>query len=132
MKVKVDANGKITLSKFDRLLFRFEFALGKAFQFLRLYKWRAYDPSWLVALAQEQFPQEKALHAALGKCSQASGDIPYIHFVSPRRANKPNAEWQFARNVTLEDPKKGELILDVLKDGRIGGVEFLGILLGAS
>jgi uncharacterized protein YuzE len=33
-------------------------------------------------------------------------------------------EWQFNKNITLEHPEQGDLILDILKDGQIGGVEF--------
>ncbi len=132
MKVKIGENGKVKLTILDRLLFRLEYSVGKCFSALRRYRWRTYDPSWLVALAQQQLPNDKWLHASLKNCTQASGDIPYIHFVSPRNANNPEAEWQFEKNVTLEDSEKGELILDVLKDGRIGGVEFLGVLLSAS
>jgi hypothetical protein len=45
--------------------------------------------------------------------------------VSPENANKPGAEWQFERSIVLEDPKEGELVLDILKGNRVGGIEFL-------
>jgi hypothetical protein len=52
-----------------------------------------------------------------------------IHFANPRRPNRSGSEWQFERNLTLEDPKQGELTLDVLKGNRVGGIEFLDVLL---
>ena len=95
----------------------------------RRYHWRPYDPAWLVALARAQLPEEAWLPDALARCTRASGDIPQIHFVDPRRPNRRGSEWQFERNLTLEHPEHGELILDVLKRDRIGAVEFLGVLL---
>lgn len=49
----------------------------------------------------------------------------YIHFVDPTSPNTPDSEWQFERNVSLRHPDHGHLVLDVLRDGRIGGVEFI-------
>lgn len=92
-------------------------------------KWKAYDPSWLVNLAQEQLADRPEIAKALAACRRAAIESrAYLHFVDAANANKPGAEWQFAENVRLEDPKQGDLILDVLKDGRIGGVEFLARL----
>jgi len=92
-------------------------------------RWRPYDPAWLLGLAQQQWPEKIRLHQALSACTRASGDVPYLHFVSARRANQAGAEWQFERNLHLEHPAYGDLVLDILKDGRVGGVEFLGLLL---
>ncbi len=90
-------------------------------------RWRPYDPTWLVELARSQRPE---LVAALAGCTRArhAGDA-MIHFVSPRRPNQPGSAWQFRENATLEHPDQGTLVLDVLKDGRVGGVEFLDRLL---
>ena len=95
----------------------------------RIYRRRPYDPWWLVELAEEQLPEESWLSEALRKCTRASGSPPYIHFVSACQPNKPNSEWQFDMNLSLEHPEYGELILDILKGHRVGGVEFLGLLL---
>jgi len=48
---------------------------------IRRRSWRSYDPSWLVALAKEQFPDEKWLQESLKNCTQVSGEIPMLHFV---------------------------------------------------
>lgn len=93
-------------------------------------RWRSYDPSWLVELARTQVPERPLLADALEKCTRAKYESDaYLHFVSGRRPNQPGSAWQFHENVTLEDPDQGELILDVLQDGRVGGVEFLSRLL---
>jgi hypothetical protein len=85
--------------------------------------WTDHDPTWLVVLAREQQPD---LADALSRCTTALVESrAYIHFVPSKSANQPGSEWQFERNVFLHHPEHGRLVLDVLKDGRIGGVEFL-------
>lgn len=89
-------------------------------------KWEPYDPRWLVALAKEQYPDDPQFAEALARCTSRSEESPaYIHFVDPKDANKPGAEWQFDQNIMLESETEGRIILDVLKGGRIGGAEFL-------
>ena len=56
----------------------------------------------------------------------------YIYFINPKRPNKPGAEWQFADNIFLENTKYGDVVLDVLKDNRIGGVELYSKLMKES
>ena len=50
---------------------------------------------------------------------------PYIRFVSAIRPNLLGSEWQFAENIVLEHETEGTIILDILEDGRIGGIEFV-------
>jgi len=89
-------------------------------------KWVSFDPSWLVALAQEQLPDEKWLPKALAACRSCSWESrAYAHFVDNSNPNQPGSKWQFERNLVLFDAKEGELVLDVLTERRIGGVEFL-------
>jgi hypothetical protein len=52
----------------------------------------------------------------------------YLYFVDPADANQPGSEWQIADNVRLEHPKEGTLVLDILADRRVGGIEFWGRL----
>ena len=52
-----------------------------------------------------------------------------LHFVDPARPNEPGSDWQFGENLILEHPLEGDLVLDVLKGNRIGGVEFLSKVL---
>lgn len=68
-------------------------------------------------------PDEVWLLEALGRCTLGwAWCKSYINFVDPTNPNQPGSEWQFKGNVLLDDER---LVLDVLKDGRIGGVEFL-------
>jgi hypothetical protein len=85
--------------------------------------WTDYDPSWLVELARQQQP---VLVSSLMSCTTAlSEGKAYVRFVDPECPNQPGSEWQFDRNVSLHHPEHGQVVLDVLKDGRIGGLEFL-------
>jgi hypothetical protein len=87
--------------------------------------WEEYDPNWLVELAIAQLPQERWLAEALSACRRARKESPaYIQFVNPSSPNMPGSEWQFETNIILEHPKEGELVLDILKGRRVGGVEF--------
>lgn len=83
--------------------------------------WMDYDPEWLAELAREQHPDQPDLAGALARCTRARRDgRAYLRFVE---ADTP--AWRFERSVTLESRREGTLVLDVLQDGRVGGVEFL-------
>jgi hypothetical protein len=87
--------------------------------------WIPYEPDWLIALAINQLPDESWLPAALAQCTQGCWESRfYIHFV-----DAAGSDWQFNRNLELNDLVEGPLILDVLVGDRIGGIEFLGRLL---
>ena len=92
--------------------------------------WRPYDPKWLADLAC-QAPEDPWLREALLRCTLAEGPDEglYIHFVDPSRPNEPGSDWQFRRNIILEHPVHGELVLDILEGDRVGGVEFLSRVL---
>lgn len=92
-------------------------------------KWQDYDPEWLAVLAEAQVPEEQWLPAALRQINRClvEGEA-YTYFVSPENANQPGAEWQFDENIILEDEKEGDLVLDILKGHRVGGIEFLSRL----
>ena len=88
--------------------------------------WQPYDPTWLVTLAREQLVDETWLPDALARCTRClQKSDAYIYFINPDQPNRPGAEWQFLRNLHLQHPKAGWLILDVLTEERIGGVEFV-------
>ena len=48
----------------------------------------------------------------------------YIHFLDPSSANQPGAEYQFRETISLNHPEFGELMLDILQDNRVAGIEF--------
>lgn len=85
--------------------------------------WHPYDPSWLADLARAQLPGEAWLPEALLRCTTGrveSDSGAYIHFVDPCCGT-----WEFKRNLHLASREHGWIVLDVLKEGRIGGVEFV-------
>ncbi len=84
---------------------------------------------WIIDLIKEQEPNRLDLIEQL-KNSKRKEWIrqPYISFVSGKRPNLPGSEWQFEENVVLEHYREGTIVLDVLKDGRIGGIEFVSQL----
>lgn len=90
-----------------------------------------YAPDWLVALAMAQHADKPWLAAALSCCRiVAKRTHLVIHFVDPTDANKPGAAWQFDTTIWLKDPVEGNLAVDVLRDGRIGAVEFYDRMFG--
>ncbi len=50
---------------------------------------------------------------------------PYINLVDNKNANQKGAEWQFKESIVLEHKAEGTIVLDILKDGRIGGFELI-------
>jgi len=86
--------------------------------------WKKYDPSWLLELALKQYPEDTTLHNSIKKCTRIRGN----HFVNASNPNQPGSEWQFERSVTLIHPEMDDIILDVLKDGRVGSIEYLGLM----
>jgi len=87
---------------------------------------RAFDPEWIAHCIEEQHPDRPEVAEAMRRCTMALDERPgYTRFVDSRRANKPGAAWQFGYNLELVGTPRGWLILDVLEDGRVGGVEFV-------
>jgi len=87
-------------------------------------RWENFDPEWLALLAEDQYPEEKSLHRAIRKCTKVKGN----HFVAPKNPNQPGSEWRFEKSVTLVHPEMDDIILDILKDGRVGSIEYLGLM----
>jgi hypothetical protein len=88
--------------------------------------WKPYDPTWLVDWVRAHRPELAWLADALARCTRAAWDgRAYLYFVDSADANQPDAEWQFVESVMLEHPKEGTLVLDILENRRVGGIEFL-------
>lgn len=81
---------------------------------------------WIIDLIKEQEPERLDLIQQL-EDSNIKKWIrqPYISLVSAERPNQQGSEWQFEENIVLEHETEGTIVLDILKDGRIGGIEFL-------
>lgn len=82
------------------------------------------DIEAIVELIKKQKPERVDLINQLRK--QAKETIylkPYVQFVNSDQPNQKGSEWQFDENIILEHETEGTIVLDVLKDGRIGGIE---------
>ncbi|HEX6369468.1 MAG TPA: hypothetical protein VF006_11090 [Longimicrobium sp.] len=91
--------------------------------------WKPYDPAWLVEWARANRCDPPWLPDALARCTRAlDGGPAYVYFVDPSDANKPGAEWQRESSLMLHHPARGTLVVDVLTDRRVGGIEFLAKL----
>ncbi len=89
-------------------------------------EWIDYDPTWLVAEAARCHPKRPELQEALAQCRRARwGSEAFVYFVDESQPNQPGSAWQFEENVMLLSTPEGDLVLDLLKGSRIGGVEFL-------
>ena len=94
---------------------------------------KPYDPSWLIDAAKSVQDTYPWLPEALGDCTRSiRSSRHYVHFISARRANKQGASWQFQENIALENTVNGDVMLDILSGNRVGGVEFIGRLMGES
>jgi hypothetical protein len=90
-------------------------------------KRQPFDPAELVELARRTLPDEPWVAEALTKCTEALVATPYnVYFVDSEEPNEPGSEWQFRENVVLDSPADGDIVLDILKDGRVGSIEFVG------
>ncbi len=79
------------------------------------------DIEKIIRLVREQEPDRDDIVTALQNCK--SGDWlskGYYQFVDSRNPNHPGSEWQ------LEN--EGDIVIDLLKDGRIGGIEFIDLI----
>lgn len=84
--------------------------------------WKKFDNTWLLEAIKKQFPDDEKLYQSAQHCKKVMNGS---YFVSPKRPNKKGSDWQFDRSIILEDTTKGDVVLDILKDGRIGSVEYL-------
>jgi hypothetical protein len=82
----------------------------------------------IIDLVRQQEPERQDVVKALKKCSggkwTSSG---YYQFTAPKKGNK-GAEWRFYENIILEHEFLGFIVLDVLRNGRIGGIEFIDMI----
>lgn len=81
-----------------------------------------YDPTWLVELAKKQIPDKlkiieslKLCTTIIGFCNCGCGD-PY--FIDPK-----SKEWEFDTDETLEREDGVDIILNVMRDKRVGAIE---------
>jgi hypothetical protein len=83
----------------------------------------------IIELVRQQEPLRKDVIKALTECKggQWRGKA-YFQFVDSTNANQIGAEWQIEENIVIEHPEKGTIIIDFLKDNKIGGLEFYELI----
>ena len=87
----------------------------------------AFDPTGLPELALAQWPDRPELADAFRRCThQWVESDKYTYLVFPYTP-EPLA---IAEMLRMDCPVRGGLFVDVLKDGRIGGIEFLDKVFG--
>ena len=85
-----------------------------------------FDIQMIIDLLKEQEPDRLEFIDQLQKIERKMWiRQPYIRFVSAERPNQPGSEWQFDENIVLEHETEGTIVLDILKDGRVGGIELV-------
>ena len=78
----------------------------------------------LVKMVFAQYPSQKRSDVVRALKSCPDGDWVsdnYICFLDPLRNGD---EWNFKERVIIKVYAKGRIYIDVMKDGRVGGIEF--------
>tara|TARA_R110000850_G_scaffold108909_2_gene221439 strand:- start:1129 stop:1413 length:285 start_codon:yes stop_codon:yes gene_type:complete len=52
----------------------------------------------------------------------------YIPINSSERVNQPLSECQIEESIVLEHEEEGDIVLDILKDGRVAGIEMISYI----
>ena len=80
----------------------------------------------IIDLVKKQEPEREDLIIALNNSKGGHWENKaYYRFVDSKNANQIGSEWQFYDNIVLEHDSLGTIIIDYLKDNRIGGIEFM-------
>ncbi len=96
-------------------------------------RWKKYDPTWLIRASAYRFHEYPWLEVALTQCIRAKERNDwYTYFVNGSRPNKAGSEWQFQESITIENTPNGDIVIDVVRSNRVGGVEFLSRVMGES
>lgn len=90
-----------------------------------------YDPAWLIAAAEYRSGEYPWLAESLEKCVKAKVRSDwYTYFADQRNPNKQGSDWQFQESITLEGTPHGDVVLDIIRKNRVGGIEFLSRVIG--
>ena len=85
-----------------------------------------FDIESVIDLIKEQEPERLDIIEQLRTADKNKWNRQaYIYLVSGKQPNEPGSEWQFAESIVLEHETEGTIVLDILKDGRIGGIELV-------
>lgn len=84
----------------------------------------------IIKLVKEQEPDRQDIVSALINCKSGQWTSNgYYSFVIPdNKPNQPVSNWQHQESIVIEQPEKGDIVIDLLKDGRVGGIEFIDLI----
>ncbi len=93
-------------------------------------RWKVYDPRWLAEDCQYAFSEYPWLEDALKPCCKArKRSAFYTYFEKHSRPNEPSSNWQIQESIHIEGTREGDIILDIIKENRVGGIEFISRLM---
>ena len=85
-----------------------------------------YNLDWIIELVKQQEPERHDILNGLLNCKNGVWrNNAYLQFVDSKNANQPGAEWQIDDSIVFEHKTEGDIVIDLLKGGRIGGIEFI-------
>jgi len=81
----------------------------------------------IIELVKQQVPERADVVKSLKKCSEGEWTSSgYFQFSLSKKGN--SADWKFNENLLLEHEFLGFIVLDILKNGRIAGIEFINLI----
>ena len=86
----------------------------------------AYDPTWVVELAKQQYPEDSRFHQALASCTRVvrycdcGCGTPY--FVEPS-SETAGEDSDFGLRIALRREDGPAVVVDLLPDGRVACIE---------
>jgi hypothetical protein len=83
----------------------------------------------LIKILEKEEPENETLIKSLRNCSGGKWkNKAYYQYINSENPNKIGSEWQFLDNIIFEHENYGTIIVDLLKDNKIGGLEFYKLL----
>ena len=83
----------------------------------------------LIKIIEKEEPKNENLIKSLQNCIGGKWKSKaYYQFVNSENPNQEGSEWQFLENLIFEHDVIGTIIVDLLKDNRIGGLEFYDLI----
>jgi len=80
----------------------------------------------IIELVKDQYPDREDLIMGLKNAIGGHwSNKAYFQFVDSTNANQQGSEWQHDTCIIVDE---ANIVIDLLKDGRIGGIEFLSLL----
>ncbi|MGO4773914.1 hypothetical protein ACEN2I_19930 [Flavobacterium sp. W22_SRS_FK3] len=83
----------------------------------------------LIKILEKEEPKNVNIINSLQNCNGGKWkNKAYYQFVNSENPNQLGSKWQFSNNLIIEHPERGTIIIDILKDNLIGGIEFYELI----